>query len=170
MFCKKRKCCLVYLTYNTTLIFMIRLKKLFMHLALMNLLFVMVINITINKTFSIHDSLKNYSCCNVFNQKGVNTFNVLTFIQVCTNKNKFTQIRNIDTFNVLTFIQARTVKNKFMHVKNWKVRTYFHKWFVWTFDFLEVNKITTKFLTCLKSSKQSFKKRYLCMLKHEDWE
>ena len=26
---------------------------------------VMVINITINKTFSIHDSVKNYSCHNV---------------------------------------------------------------------------------------------------------
>ena len=75
-------------------------------------------DITINKTFSIHDSLKNYSCYNVFNQMGMNTFNVLTFIQVCTNKNKFTQIRNFDTFNVLTFIQACKDKNKFMQIKN----------------------------------------------------
>ena len=28
---------------------------------------VLVINITINKTFGIHDLLKNYSCYNVFN-------------------------------------------------------------------------------------------------------
>ena len=28
---------------------------------------VMVINITINKTFGIYDLLKNYSCYNVFN-------------------------------------------------------------------------------------------------------
>ena len=75
-------------------------------------------DITINKTFSIHDSLKNCSCYNVFNQKGMNTFNVLTFIQVCTNNNKFTQIRNFDTFNVLTFIQAHKDKNKFMQIKN----------------------------------------------------
>ena len=40
------------------------------------------------------------------------TFKVLTFIQVCANKNKFMQIRNIDTFNVLTFIQARMGKGK----------------------------------------------------------
>ena len=106
----------------------------------------MVINITINKTFSIPDSLKNNSCYNVFNQKGMNTF------------------------NVLTFIQARTDKNKFMQIKNGKVRIYFHKWFMWIFDLLEVNKITTKFLTCFKSSKQSFKKRFLGILKHEDWE
>ena len=72
----------------------------------------MVINITINKTFGIHDSVRNYSCCNVFNQKDMNTFKVLTFMQVCTNKNKFMQIRNIDTFNVLTFIQTRTDKGK----------------------------------------------------------
>ena len=49
-----------------------------------------------------------------------------------------------------------------------RVSIYFYKWFVWIFDLLEVNKTTTKFLTCLKSSKQSFKKRYLFMLKHED--
>ena len=51
-----------------------------------------------------------------------------------------------------------------------RVSIYFHKWFMWIFYLLEVNKITTKFLTCLKSSKQSFKKHYLYMLKHEDWE
>ena len=99
---------------------MIQLKNLFMRLALKILLFVMVINITINKAFSIHDLLKNYSCYNVFNQKGMNTFNVLRFVLVCTNKNKFTQIRNIDTFNVLTFIKACTDKNMFIQIKKWK--------------------------------------------------
>ena len=43
----------------------------------------------------------------------MNTFSVLTFIQVHTDKNKFMQIRNIDTFSVLTFIQARTDNNQF---------------------------------------------------------
>ena len=93
---------------------MIRLIKLFMQLALM--LFVMVINITINKTFGIYVSIKNYSCYNVFNREDMHTFNVLTFIQVRTDKNKFTQIRNIDTFNVST----RTDENKFMQIKNGK--------------------------------------------------
>ena len=32
--------------------------------------------------------LKNYSCHNVFNQKDIITFDVLTFIQVRTDKNK----------------------------------------------------------------------------------
>ena len=44
----------------------------------------------------------------------MNIFNVLTFIQVHTDKNKFMQIRNINTFNVLTFIQIRTDKNRLM--------------------------------------------------------
>ena len=79
---------------------------------------VTVINITINKTFGIHDLYKNYPCCNVFNRENLNTFNVLTFMQVRTGKNKFMQIRNIDTFSVLTFIQARTDNNKFMQIKN----------------------------------------------------
>ena len=35
---------------------------------------VMMINIAIHKTFIIHDSVKNYSCYNVFNQKNINTF------------------------------------------------------------------------------------------------
>ena len=78
---------------------------------------VMVINNTINKTFGIHDLLKIYSCCNVFSREDVNTFNVLTFIQACTDKNKSPQIRNIDTFSVLTFIQVRTLKNNFMQKK-----------------------------------------------------
>ena len=63
---------------------------------------VMVINITINKTFGIHDSVKNYACYNVFDQNDMNTFKVLTLMQVRTDN--FTQIINIDTFNVLTFI------------------------------------------------------------------
>ena len=46
---------------------MIQLKKIFMQPALM--LFVMVINITINKTFGIHVSIKNYSCYNVFTER-----------------------------------------------------------------------------------------------------
>ena len=58
----------------------------------------------------------------------MNTFNVLTFIQVRTDKNKFPQIRNINTFNVLKFIQARMDKNKFMQIKSGQgVRIYFHK-------------------------------------------
>ena len=32
--------------------------------------------------------LKNYSCHNVFNQKDINTFDNLTFIQVRTDKSK----------------------------------------------------------------------------------
>ena len=54
----------------------------------------MVINIAINKTFFIHNSVKNYSCYDVFNQKDINTFDVLTFIQVSMNKNKFIQTKN----------------------------------------------------------------------------
>ena len=74
--------------------------------------------VTINKTFGIHDLLKNYSCYNVFNRQDMNTFNYFTFIQVSTGKNKLIQIRNINTFNVLTFIQVRTDKNKFIQIKN----------------------------------------------------
>ena len=73
-----------------------------MHLALMIWLFVTVINITINKTFSIHDSLKNNSCYSVFNQNGMNTFNVLTFIQARTDKNKFIQIKKWKGENVFS--------------------------------------------------------------------
>ena len=47
----------------------------------------MVINIDIN------DSVKNYSSHNVFNKKNTNTFDVLTFIQMRTNENKFRQIK-----------------------------------------------------------------------------
>ena len=46
----------------------------------------MVINIS--KTFGIHDLLKNY--CYL---KDMNTFNVLTFIQVSYVNKKFTQIK-----------------------------------------------------------------------------
>ena len=56
----------------------------------------MVVNITFNKTLNIHDLLKNYSCYNVFNQKDMNTFIVLTFT-ARIDKNKFTQIKNINT-------------------------------------------------------------------------
>ena len=42
----------------------------------------MVINIT------IHDLVKNYSCRNVFNKKNINTFDVLTFIQMRTDEIK----------------------------------------------------------------------------------
>ena len=76
---------------------------------------VTVINITINKTFRIHDLFKNYSCY----WKNMNTFNVWTFIQVGTDKNNFTHVRNIDTFSVLTFTQAFTGNNKFYAVKKW---------------------------------------------------
>ena len=55
---------------------------------------VMVKNISINKTFCIHDSVKNYSCHNVFNKKKYNTFDVLIFTQMRTDENKFWQIRN----------------------------------------------------------------------------
>ena len=33
------------------------------------MLFVMVINIAINKTFGIHVSIQNYSCYNVFTER-----------------------------------------------------------------------------------------------------
>ena len=49
--------------------------------------FIIVINIDIN------DSVKNYSCHNVFNKKNTNTFDVLTFIQMRTDENKFWQIK-----------------------------------------------------------------------------
>ena len=49
---------------------------------------------------------------NIFNQKNINTVNILTFIQVLM------QTRNINTFSVLTFIQIRTDENKFMLLKN----------------------------------------------------
>ena len=57
----------------------------------------------------------------------MNTFNVLTFIQVRMDKNKFMQIRNTNTFHVLTFMQVRTDKNKFMQIKNRQMRIYFYK-------------------------------------------
>ena len=37
--------------------------------------------------------LKNYLCHNVFNKKNINTFDVLAFIQVHTDENKFLQTR-----------------------------------------------------------------------------
>ena len=43
----------------------------------------MVINI------SIHDWVKNYSCHNAFNKKNINAFDVLTFMQMHTDENKF---------------------------------------------------------------------------------
>ena len=49
--------------------------------------FVMAINITID------DSVKNYSCHNVFNEKNISTFDVLTFIQMRADENKFWQIK-----------------------------------------------------------------------------
>ena len=49
----------------------------------------MTISISIDKTFSILDSFKNQSCDNVFNEKNINTFDVLTFIQMRTDENKF---------------------------------------------------------------------------------
>ena len=58
----------------------------------------------------------------------------------------------MNTFNVLTFIQVRIDNNKFMQGKKWsRVRIYFYKWFMWIFYFFKDNKITTKSLTCLKS-------------------
>ena len=41
----------------------------------------------------------------------MNTFNV-------SDKNKFTQIRNIDIFSVLTVMQVHADNNKFMQIKN----------------------------------------------------
>ena len=49
----------------------------------------MAINIIINKTFNIHNLLKNYPYDNVFNEKIINTLDVLTMIQMCTDENKF---------------------------------------------------------------------------------
>ena len=77
-----------------------------------------LINTTINKTFGIHNLLKNYSWYYVFNRENRNTFNVLTCIQVRTDKYKFMQIKKIDSFSVLAFIQARTDNKKFMQIKN----------------------------------------------------
>ena len=54
----------------------------------------MVINISINTTFSIHDSVKNYLCSMILTKININTFDVLTFIQMSTDWNNFWQIRN----------------------------------------------------------------------------
>ena len=50
---------------------------------------VMATNISINKTLSIHDWVKNYSCENVFNEKIINTFDVLACMQMRPDENKF---------------------------------------------------------------------------------
>ena len=110
---------------------------------------VMLINITMNKTFRIHVLVKNYSCYNVFDQKNVNTFNVLTLIQVPTDENKFTEIRNVDRFQCFN-IQVST------DISLWKIKNVHGQEYIFTIDlcgfliFFKVNKIT-KFLTCLKS-------------------
>ena len=49
----------------------------------------MATNISINKTLSIHDWVKNYSCENVFNEKIINTFDVLACMQMRPDENKF---------------------------------------------------------------------------------
>ena len=58
----------------------------------------MVINIGINKIFSIHDSVQKYPCHNALNKQTnkqkINNFDVLIFIQMRTDENKFWQIRN----------------------------------------------------------------------------
>ena len=48
----------------------------------------------------------------------MNAFNVLTFIQTRTDKNKFIEIKNINTFSILAFIQGPIDNNKFMQIKN----------------------------------------------------
>ena len=62
-----------------------------------------MINITISKTFGIYDFPINYS----YYWGNTNTFDVLPFIQVYTDK-------NIDTFGVLTVTHNHTDNNKFM--------------------------------------------------------
>ena len=89
----------------------------------------MVINNSINKTFSIYDSVKNYSCHNVFNEKKY----VLTFIQMRTYENKFWQIRNASGNGC---VQVRRVKKILQIVMN---------------SVCKVIKITSKFLTCSNS-------------------
>ena len=49
--------------------------------------FVMAINI------STHESVKNYSYLNVFNEKNINTSDILTFKQMRTDENKLCQIK-----------------------------------------------------------------------------
>ena len=50
----------------------------------------MTINISINRALvSIYNSVKNYSCHSVSNKKNINTFDVITFIQMRTEENKF---------------------------------------------------------------------------------
>ena len=71
----------------------------------------------------------------------MNAFNVLTFIQARTDKNKFIQIKNINTFSILAFIQARIDNNKFMQIKNRQGLVLIC---------LKSTK-STKVLTCLKS-------------------
>ena len=53
--------------------------------------FVMAINI------STHESVKSYSYLNVFNEKNINTFDILTFKQIRTDENKLCQIKKTFT-------------------------------------------------------------------------
>ena len=53
-----------------------------------------LINTTINKTFGIHNLLKNYSRYYVFNRENIDSFSVLAFIQARTDNKKFMQIKN----------------------------------------------------------------------------
>ena len=54
----------------------------------------MVINTTINKTLSFHDSVKMIHVTRFLTKRNINTFDVLTFIQMRTDENKFWHIRN----------------------------------------------------------------------------
>ena len=73
----------INITINKTLIFIHDLVKNIIYAGSTNIM--TVINIDINKAFGIHDLLNNYLCYNVFNREDMNTFNVLTFIQVRTD-------------------------------------------------------------------------------------
>ena len=72
--------------------------------------------------------LKNYLCHNIFNKKNINTFDVLTFIQVRMDENKFLQIRKRSKWvhtNENRFLQklhkpAAAVNQKFkIHCRTW---------------------------------------------------
>ena len=75
----------------------------------------MAMNISINKALVFMNLIKNYSCHSVFNKKNISTFDVLTFIQMCSDENKFWQIINTSGNGC---VQVRKVFDKWLCKKS----------------------------------------------------
>ena len=75
----------------------------------------MAMNISINKALVFMISIKNYSCHSVFNKKNISTFDVLTFMQMCSDGNKFWQIINTSGNGC---VQVRKVFDKWLCKKS----------------------------------------------------